>query len=174
MEPILIFKSAAVLQRIAAYFGLIESVSTDVKKLLHQSFVSATDLLRFAQNSEGDVQKKYIQDAMLKFTEAKAVEDSENLISAYLGLSMCQYLLHDFNNARISLEAIKGVKLQKSKIFKSAIKGAVIPDTRDLFLPFLRPGMVIKGVIAWEKRKEDFEQYKQKVLQIKLLDDNLT
>ena len=53
----MIFKSAAVLQSIATYLGIIESVSEDVKKLLHQSFVSATELLRFAYNSEGDVQK---------------------------------------------------------------------------------------------------------------------
>lgn len=171
MEPILIFKSAAVLQSIATYLGIIESVSEDVKKLLHQSFVSATELLRFAYNSEGDVQKKYIQDALLKFTEAKAVEDSENLISAYIGLSMCQYLLHDFNNARISFGAIKDVKLQRSKMFKSAMKGAVTPDVLDFF-PLLRPGIVIKCIRAWEKRKEDFECYKQKVMQIKFLDDN--
>lgn len=163
MEPILIFKSAAVLQSIAAYFGLIESVSTDVKKLLHQSFVSATDLLRFAQNSEGDVQKKYIQDAMLKFTEAKAVEESENLISAYLGLSMCQYFLGDFANAQLTFGKIRDVELKRSEKIKDELgRALLIAIPGSIGIPQL--GDELSKI--WLNREDKFNEYKQKVLKI--------
>ena len=76
MDPILIFKGASVLQSIAAYLGLIESVSADVKKLLHQSFVSAEKFLNCAINSNEDNQKEYIKLARTEFTKATAVEDS--------------------------------------------------------------------------------------------------
>lgn len=111
MDTVIIFKVATVVQSIANYMGFIDSVSSDVKKLLHQSFRSAVDLMNFARNTNGELQKEYLLQALVKFVEATAVEENENLVSAYLGLAMCQHLLGDDKSANISLERLRNVEL---------------------------------------------------------------
>lgn len=70
MDTMIIFKVATVVQSIANYIGLIDSVSSDVKKPLHQSFRSAVELMNFARNSNGEHQKEYLRQALVKFVAA--------------------------------------------------------------------------------------------------------
>ena len=116
----MIFKSAAVLESLAKYFGLIESVSADVKRLRHEPFNSAIDFLELAKgtNDEGQ-QQKHVREAMIKFTEAMSLEDNENFISSYVGRAMCLYLLGEEDNARNTFAKIHNVKLTRPQEIKA-------------------------------------------------------
>lgn len=115
-----------VVQSIAAYFGLIDTLSSDVSKLVHQSFKSARMNLELVQTSDNsEISKDYIKEAKNKFIEAVAVEKNENLISAYAGLAMCQYLLGDNRNAQSTYGKIKDVMLSKSEKVASGAKGTI-------------------------------------------------
>ena len=119
MEPIAIFKAISVAQAIAAYFGLIESTSGNVKKLLNQSLKSAVYNLECAKNAQGSAQLEYVKQAQNEFIRAIAVEQNESLISAYVGLAMCQFHRGDKINAADSLKRAKtgaAVKNRNCKI----------------------------------------------------------
>lgn len=118
MDPITIFKAITVGQAIAAYFDFIETTSSDVKKLLHQSLGSAIHNLECAQNTSDILQSDYIKQAQDEFIRAIKVEQNESLISAYVGLAMCQYYRGDISNAAESLRQAKQVSLSKSEIVK--------------------------------------------------------
>lgn len=90
MDALLIFRAANVAKSVAAYFGFIESVSSDVKKLLHQSFKSGVENLRYAENAIGENQKHYLRKAQDDFITSFSLERDENLISAHIGAAMCQ------------------------------------------------------------------------------------
>ena len=51
MDPITIFKAASIAESIAAYLGVVDSVSADIKKLLHQPFKSALINLKYAKDA---------------------------------------------------------------------------------------------------------------------------
>ena len=51
MDVTIIFKATSILKSIAAYLGIIDSLSADVKKLLHQPLKSAIQNLEYAKNS---------------------------------------------------------------------------------------------------------------------------
>lgn len=148
MDVMIIFKGATVVQSIAAYLGLIDSVSSETKKLLHQSFLSAVDLLNFAKNVSGEQQKVYLNQALLKFVEATAVEKNENLVSAFLGLAMCQHLLGDYENAKLSMESLEKVELSFGEILKSSWSTNVVQSR-----------------IKQRNRKQRFKIYKIKTLE---------
>ena len=116
MDPITIFKAASIAESIAAYMGVIDSVSANMKKLLQQSFKSALMNLEYAKNASNSIiRDNYIKQATNEFIRAIAVEENENLVSAYLGLSMCQYILGDFTNAKNTLQNIASVNLSKTE-----------------------------------------------------------
>lgn len=105
--------------KIAEYFGLIETVSTDVKKLVHQAFESANDNLEYAKTANGQNQVHYVLEAKNNFIKAVAVEDNENKVMALCGLAMCQFFLSDDNNARRTMNRIKDVELTRSEKVKA-------------------------------------------------------
>lgn len=129
-EIVMIFKGVTLAQKAAAYFGLIDSVNSDVKKLLHQEFNAAILALNYASTSKNEKQQiEYLNDARTSFLKAIAVEKKENLISSYVGLALCQYLMQDQTNARISLSKIKNVDLsdfEASKAVYSTLGSAMI------------------------------------------------
>lgn len=127
MDPITIFKAVSITQAIAAYFGLIESTSNDVKKLLHQSLGSAIHNLECARNSQGVLQADYVKQAQDEFIRAIQVEKNESLISAYVGLAMCQYHRNDKYNASESLIQAKQVTLSITEIVKYTALSTIGP-----------------------------------------------
>lgn len=149
MDPITIFKAASIAESIAAYFGVVDSVSADMKRLLHQSFKSALMNLEYAKDtSNPDARGSYIKQAINEFIRAIAVEENENLISAYLGLSMCQYTLGDFTNAKTTLQKIASVNLSKTeraKVIAYDVGG--YSEVLDHSIPMpLAQGIVWRGI----------------------------
>lgn len=160
METVLIFKSLTIVQSIAAYLGLIDSASADVKKLLHQSFLSAIRNLNYARNTTNPANlQDYIREAKNKFIESIAVEKDENLISSYIGLAMCQYALGDIQNAQSTLQEIGRVELSLSAKTRAAAFGGMI----------ISPYNPVTAYYSWESRKECFEHYKRKAMQVSVL-----
>lgn len=107
--------------KIAEYFGLIEGVDSKITKLLHQSFNSAVANLEAACNSSGQNQIDYIKQARIEFNQSVQVEENENKILAFVGLSMCQFLLGDVSNSRMSYKKINGIELSRSEIVKYTV-----------------------------------------------------
>lgn len=109
--------------KIAEYLGLIESLSSDVKKLIHQSLKSAITNLDYAKNAYDETnQRRYICQATNEFIRAIAVEENENLVSAYLGLAICQYLTGDICNSNNTIGKVYEIKLSKSERAKAIAK----------------------------------------------------
>ena len=104
MGAAVIFGAVNLSSSIAGYLGLIDNVNSNVKKLLHQSFVSAVQNLNYATTASGTNQMEYIRRARDLFIDAISVEENENLISSYVGLGMCQHLLGDFQNSSMTIE----------------------------------------------------------------------
>lgn len=179
MEAVVIFKAVSISKSIASYLGFIDSVSSDVKKLLHQSFESGKKNLEYAQTASEANQKLYIQKALGNFISAQSVENDENRISSYLGAALCQYLLGDIANARKSLEQISTVILSKSEITKAAAldlafgkKDGIIASD-EMIGPW---GIMQRGIKrAFGKRGNrensrilSFEEYKRKALSVRI------
>lgn len=163
MSVATIFGAFNAASSIAGYLGLIDSVSGDVKKLLHQSLESAIQNLRYAQTASDQNKIGYIQQARDKFIEATAVESNENLISALVGLSMCQHLLGDSVNSRLTFQRIKEIELSKSEKAKASAKEVakhvLLPSLtmwRTLFADPFNP----VSHNAYTLRKAKFEEYK--------------
>lgn len=98
--------------KIAEYFGFIETIDSKVQKLLHQEFKSAISALEKAQNATDKANFDFcLNMARTSFEKAVAVEENENLISAYVGLSLTEFLMGDNNNSVLTLEKIKCVEL---------------------------------------------------------------
>ncbi len=174
MEPILIFKSLSAAKAIAQFIGIADSVSTDVKKLLHQSFKSGIENLRYAQNATGMVQQQYIQRALGDFIKAFETEQNENLITAYLGASMCQYYLGDIQNAQNTLSRISSVTLTNVETLRAAVADAALPSTESFIsIPYnplfntIKRFFGVKGMLE-EFRIRRFEEYKAKALSTKI------
>lgn len=159
MTPAAIFGSINLAQSIAGYMGLIESVGGDVKKLLHQSFKSALQNLEYAQTATGQNQLDYIRTARERFIDAISVEQNERLISAIVGLAMCQHLLGDDKNVQMTLDRINSVELtlsEKTKSFGLDLLLNAIPAVG----PFHTTSCV-------DERKEKFEEFKKLALATK-------
>lgn len=150
--------------RIAEYFGLIEDVNTQIKKLLHQAFNAAKMNLEYARNSSGQNQIDYIKQAQVEFTQAVAVEENENKILALVGLAMCQNLLGDYINADSTYNRINDIELSRSEHLKYIVK--------DVPFLFLRLNVQWRGTYnpilnSWGERVRHFEQVKNKALNIR-------
>jgi len=162
MTPAVIFGSLNIVKSIAAYFGLIESVDGNVKKLLHQSFKSATQNLNYAKSATShNLQEDYLRRAREKFIDAISVEGNENLISSYVGLAMCQHLLGDTYNADITFQKINDVELSRSEKAKAIAEQTV---GNGLLLPLFS---VFCDGDAYNNRVEKFLNYKSKALATK-------
>lgn len=159
MTPAVIFGSINLAQSIAGYMGLIESVGGDVKKLLHQSLKSALQNLEYARSATGQNQLDYIRAARERFIDAISVEQNESLISAIVGLAMCQHLLGDDKNVKVTLDRINSVELTLSEKTKSAGLDFLL-NAIPVFGPF-------HTVSFADARKEQFEEYKRLALATK-------
>ena len=169
MDVTIIFKATSILKSIAAYLGIIDSLSADVKKLLHQPLKSAIQNLEYAKNSYSENQLDYLRTARSKFIDAISVEENENLVSSYLGLAMCQFLLGDKDNAHVTLSKIRTVQLtttERSKAIALDIGGIGVLDHNPV-APL--PQLIWRGVsrISGTKgihesiRETSLEEYKQ-------------
>ena len=143
---------------IASYFELIDTVSSDVSKLLHQSFKSARMNLELAQTSDNLSQREeYVKEARNKFVEAIAVEKDENLVSAYAGLAMCQLFLGDEINMQLTLGKIGTLQLSRAAILKALATGSF----KESFIPIPTP---VLGYGAKLVRVVVFDNYKQQAI----------
>lgn len=175
-----VFGTLRVATGIAGYFGLVDSVSVDVKKLVHQAFLSAKDNLEYALNATGENQWDYIKRAQGKFIEAINVEENENKVLSLTGLAFCQYLLSDGENAKRTIKRIDAVRLTRSRKVKDAVNESVLGEVinygtafviiRDP-IPVLPPSPItafgrigFNIVRAWNRgaAEKDFVIFKQK------------
>lgn len=183
MDPIIIFRAGSIAKTIVAYLGLIDSVASDTKKLLHASFNSGIQNLEYARTSSDENQRQYIRTALNDFIASFSLEKDENLISAYVGASMCQHFLGDQENAKRTLNKIKNVGLSSQAISKCVAKDLVAPrvvvlpgETNPYSNPAILGDFMINGVSrlfgrrgpAEVKRINDFEHYKQITSNLKL------
>ncbi len=150
---------------IAEYFGLIEGVNTKVTKLLHQAFNSAKANLEYARNTTGQNQIDYIKQARVEFNQAVAVEENENKILALVGLAMCQHLLGDTNNAKLTFSRINDVSLTRSERTKYlAIDIAKGPFIDRIIDPFIINPSPESPFISSAGREAHFELVKIRCL----------
>ncbi len=118
--------SLNIAKSVAAYFGLIESSSANISNLVHQAFKSALMNLELARTSGTKKQsEEYLKEARNKFIEAIAVEKDESLVSAFIGLAMCQCLLGDKRNAALTIRRINNVQLSNAEKLKAGAKNCV-------------------------------------------------
>lgn len=130
------------------YFELIDSVSADVKKLLHQSFLSAIANLKYAINAPTrDSAIGYLNQAKAEFIRAKSVEVDENLVSSYIGLAMCQLALGERVNAQDTVNDMKQIQLSKGRrnraVVLDIIGGGIIDEN---------PSFLLNGPLFWGVR----------------------
>lgn len=115
MGPTNIFKAATISQAIAGYFDVVNDASKEVKNLSHRCYKRAFKNLENAQNaSSKDNQIDYLETAAYEFFTATTLEQDMNLVSACLGLAMCQFLLDDKEHAKQSLAKTKDIELSKT------------------------------------------------------------
>lgn len=84
-------------------------IKQDIQCLMHLYFRSAYENLFYALNATENNFQRYIEQAKNRFIDAATVEQNENLILSYLGLSICQSILGDYKNSVLSMERIKDV-----------------------------------------------------------------
>lgn len=146
-------------------FGLIETVSTDVTKLLHQAFLSAKDNLEYASTTTGQNQIDYVKRAKDCFIDAVAVEENENKILALVGLSMCQFFLQDYKNAQKSLDRIRDVNLTTAeKVKYKALNALKYHVFIGLFFPIDHDFLRVRES-AFMRVKEDAINLNRKMIQ---------
>ena len=165
MTPAVIFGAINMATSVAAYFGLIESVGGNVKKLLHAPFNSAISNLKAALCATDENVEFYIRQALVEFNNACSLEENENLISAHIGKAMCQHLLKDYRNRDLSMANIKNVELTLSEKTKAVSKTA---SKVVVFGQFYYLYKAIKGEPVsysdYQDRVEAFNKYKQLAL----------
>lgn len=165
IDPTTIFKAVSLTKAIAQYLGFIDGISDDIKKLLHQSFKSAILNLEYAKGANSDFNRlEYVKSARDEFIRAITVEVNENLVSAYLGLAMCQFLLKDKENAIRTINRIKNVQLSQSErniAIAEDISG--IGGVKDNNPPILHPFAVLwrggKRIIGTKGKNERIREY---------------
>lgn len=164
MAPAVIFGTLNMATSVAAYFGIIDSVSGNVKKILHAPFNSAISNLKAALCATDENVEFYIRQALVEFNNACFLEENENLISAYLGKALCQHLLKDYANRDLSIANIKHVTLSLSAKSKSALVSAT---NMGLFGFVGKLTSYILGMTPFDKRVKSFDDYKQLALATK-------
>lgn len=153
--------------KIAEYFGLIETIDSKVQKLLHQEFKSAISALEKAQNATDKANFDFcLNMARTSFEKAVAVEENENLISAYVGLSLTEFLMGDNNNSVLTLEKIKCVELSgisKNQAMVLDILGSPITGAIGPLVKGIRRLFGEKGFLE-DARLTQFNDFKSEAL----------
>lgn len=112
---------------IAEYLGLIENTSANTAALRHEPLKSAISWFENANNcTKEPLMLNYLQDARRKFMEAVSLEEYENKITAILGLSFCQLMLGDRENAEKSIQGINNVNISQAEVIKRAGKEIIL------------------------------------------------
>jgi hypothetical protein len=112
--------------------GLVESLDSKVKKLLHSELNSAIrfyDQASKAQKQEQSIQ--LINDARVCFTKALDLEEEERLATTYIGLAVCQAQLEDWRNAQATLEEFASGKIKIKSIAGAISNLSGIDDLRE-------------------------------------------
>lgn len=161
----MIFKTAAAAIAITRYLGIIDSVDPSIRKLLHQAFNSARMNLEYARDAKpGKLQNDYIKQAKTEFINAMAVEQDENLVSAHIGLAMCQHLLNDTFNAIKTIQKISEIQLSDAEVNKAIAKDALLVFNPIIGFCILKiKGELIKGNHLY-LRSQALIEYKNKAL----------
>lgn len=159
--------SLNIAKSVAAYLGLIESSSANIRNLVHQAFKSALMNLELAKTSTSKKDREeYLKEARNKFIEAIAVEKDESLVSAFIGLAMCQYLLGDKRNAALTISRINNVQLSNAEKLKAGAKNIVRGP--GFFLGHIRHAMDLYN--GAKEREANFVEFKNKaILEMKYL-----
>lgn len=153
-EPI-IFKAGKITQSIEAFLKFIEI--NPKRFCVKESFDSALNNLIHAKTDIAENQKHNLRKARDYFICATGIEKKENLISVYLGIAMCQFLLGDIQNSQYTISQIKGVKLS----FLDTVKYIIIDKISEIFFT----AHVVSIIPHRIDRIADFENYKKKALQ---------
>lgn len=174
MEACIIFGTLNAAKTIAEYLGLIETVDNSVKRLLHQQFVAAQNSLKNAETATDNMRAEYLKSALNSFNLAIAVEENENLISSYVGMAMCPYLLGDVANARSSLLNASKVQLRNAEVWRYRarnigriylIRSIPIINIVKTVQDITDPHQTIME-LDWDGRRRLFENYKNKATSI--------
>jgi hypothetical protein len=129
---VLVAKLPIIIDSINAYLGLVESLDSKVKKLLHSELNSAIrfyDQASKAQKQEQSIQ--LINDARVCFTKALDLEEEERLATTYIGLAVCQAQLEDWRNAQATLEEFASGKIKIKSIAGAISNLSGIDDLRE-------------------------------------------
>lgn len=142
---------------VAEYLGLIENVAANTSRLRHEPLNSAICWFENAKNSKDDAtMHTYLNDARREFMKATSLEEDENLVAAYAGLSACQYILGDKINARENLKKINAVELSTGAIIRATAKYLLFPW-------FIREVKIAKAI---EARQEEFKAFRSSTLKL--------
>lgn len=174
MEACIIFGTLNAAKTIAEYLGLIETVDNSIKQLLHQQFVAAQNFLKNAETATDNIRVEYLKSALNSFNLAIAVEENENLISSYVGMAMCQYLLGDIANARSSLLNASKVQLRNTEVWRCRARNiGRFYLTRSI--PIMNIVKTVQDItdphqtmieLDWNGRRRLFDNYKKKATSI--------
>lgn len=104
---------------LASYSNIIKN---DIESLMHIYFKSAFENLKYAIGASVENQKEYLLQARNRFIDATTIEKNQNLITAYIGLSLCQICLTDSANANRTLQKVIGVEANFSDDIDELIK----------------------------------------------------
>jgi hypothetical protein len=118
-----ILATRVAIECIGKYIGIINSTSTDIKKMMHKDLLSANELLNDAKQSEMDGNRRiFLKEALSKFTDAVQLEEDEAKITALAGKSMCHFLLNEKELAFQYRDKINEVRLSKMEDRKGRVK----------------------------------------------------
>lgn len=107
----LVFKGATLVQSIAEYVGIIESISGKLDRITQSEFNAGMNALNQASKSDSE-QYSLLREARNRFNKAVSLEKNERLAFSYLGLALCHYHLNDYINAKEALQEILKVEIE--------------------------------------------------------------
>ncbi len=89
-----IFEAKNLAVSVATYFKIVESVDTQIEKLISKEYESAVRMLEQTQYiSNPNVYTNMLVSAISHFNQAVTLEKRERLLLSYLGLMICYYYL---------------------------------------------------------------------------------
>lgn len=182
MDIALVFSAANMVKSVGEYLGWIDSVSSDIKKLLSQPLNSAIASLTYVKTAPSiEKQKFYLKIALKDFIAATSLEENERCICAYVGLALCQYLLGEKANAKITLNKIQDIELSLKEKAKRIAYDSTFNDSGMINNPgstYLFRGLkkisyacgFADHPVDWfprlEERKIFFEEFKKKAMNV--------
>lgn len=133
MDIMLVFKGATLVQSIAEYVGIIESISGKLDRITQSEFNAGMNALNQASKSNSE-QYSLLREARNRFNKAVSLEKNERLAFSYLGLALCHYHLNDYINAKEALQEILKVEIENTEAIKSAIGLTMLSKLWDVAL----------------------------------------